>query len=239
MGGAGATACGATDLRDGQWHYLALTRDGSSGLLRAFVDGQADAQVAGAAGGIAYRDGRATSWPASDPFLVLGSEKHFGPAAFEGWMDELRISRSVRYLAPFTPPSVPFTVDADTVALYGFDEGSGTRLGDRSGAPGGPSDGMLPVGGAPAGPVRSADSPFGELLFADGFESAGMVATPGSAAGRARADDATGGTVAGSRPAQPATCAWRKARARSHSRLAVLSEQSNSSATSENSRPAK
>lgn len=172
VGGAGATACGATDLRDGAWHHVALTRSASTGQLRVFVDGQPDGQANGAVGDASYRDGRPTQWPVSDPFLVLGNEKHFGPEAFAGWLDELRISRVIRYAAAFSPPAAPFTPDAGTMALYSFDEGAGTSLGDRSGAPGGPSTGVLRVGGDPVGPVWSTDTPFAAVLFADGFEAA-------------------------------------------------------------------
>jgi hypothetical protein len=170
VGGAGATACGTTDLRDGQWRHVALTRSASTGALRVFVDGQLDGQASGAPGDASYRDGRATAWPASDPFLVLGNEKHFGPEAFAGWLDELRISRVIRYAAAFAPPTTPFAADADTAALYSFDEGAGSTLADRSGAAGGPSNGLLRTGGNPAGPQWSTDTPFASLLFADGFE---------------------------------------------------------------------
>lgn len=173
VGGAGATACGAGDLRDGHWHHVALTRSASSGQLRVFVDGQPDGQASGATGDASYRDGRPTQWPQSDPLLVLGNEKQFGPEAFAGWLDELRISRTIRYAAAFTPPTAPFATDADTMALHSFDEGTGTALGDRSGALGGPSNGLLRIGGNPVGPQWSSDSPFTAVLFADGFESPG------------------------------------------------------------------
>lgn len=170
VGGAGATACGSSDLRDGNWRHVALTRNAATGQLRVFVDGQPEGQASGAAGDASYRDGRATQWPQSDPFLVLGNEKHFGPEAFAGWLDELRISRTIRYAAAFAPPAAPFATDADTMALYSFDEGAGTALGDRSGAAGGPSDGVLRVGGSPAGPQWSSETPFAGPLFANGFE---------------------------------------------------------------------
>lgn len=171
VGAAGATACGGTDLRDDAWHHVALTRNASSGQLRIYVDGQLDGQAAGASGDVSYRDGRATAWPASDPLLVLGNEKHFGPAAFSGWMDELRISRTLRYASNFPRPDAAFSTDLDTVALYSFDEGQGQLLGDRSGAVGGPSPGALRVGGSPSGPQWSGATPFTTgPLFADGFE---------------------------------------------------------------------
>lgn len=166
-GANGATACGSTDLRDGLWHHVALVRDGDSGALGIFVDGKPDGQLIGVTGDVSYRDGRETIWP-FDPYLVLGNEKHFGPEGYSGWIDELRISRIVRYSGAFAVPSAPFVSDADTVGLYGFDEGSGTLLTDRSNASGGPSDGVLVVGGSPTGPQWSADTPFS--LYADGFE---------------------------------------------------------------------
>ena len=53
------------------------------------------------------------------------------------------------------------TPEADTVALYLFDEGSGTVLNDTSGYPGGPSQGQIRFGGNPPGPVWSTETPFG------------------------------------------------------------------------------
>jgi hypothetical protein len=51
---------------------------------------------------------------------------------FRGKFYELRISRGVRYAAPFTPPA-SFDADADTVLLYHFNEGAGNVLKDSSG----------------------------------------------------------------------------------------------------------
>jgi hypothetical protein len=50
----------------------------------------------------------------------------------EGYFDELRISNTARYSAPFAPAR-RFEPDANTVALYHCDEGSGTTLVDSSG----------------------------------------------------------------------------------------------------------
>jgi hypothetical protein len=41
-------------------------------------------------------------------------------------MDEVRISNNVRYIASFTPASVPFECDANTQALWHFNEITGT-----------------------------------------------------------------------------------------------------------------
>lgn len=49
-----------------------------------------------------------------------------------GTLDEVRISKSVRYTTEFTPPP-RVEPDKDTIALYHFDEGSGDVLKDSSG----------------------------------------------------------------------------------------------------------
>ena len=149
-GAEGNTICGARVVADGQWHHVAVTRS-VSGPLAIFVDGVLDGQGSGPAGPISYRDGRSTSYP-NDPYLVIGAEKHdAGPAypSFSGWVDEVRISDSVRYTADFERPTAPFQTDAETVALYHFDEGRGNTIGDASGAAGGPSEGVRNYGGDP------------------------------------------------------------------------------------------
>ena len=158
------TICSAAGVADGAWHHVALTRRSSDGEMRIFVDGQLQPAVgSGPSGNASYRDGRATAWPNSDPFLVFGAEKHdAGPAypSFSGWVDEVRLSTVLRYAADYTRPATPFTADANTAALYHFDEGAGNTLADTSGAAGGPSNGVRQFGGAPAGPVWSTDTPF-------------------------------------------------------------------------------
>jgi hypothetical protein len=99
----------------------------------------------------------------SDPYLVLGAEKHDAGAAypsFNGFFDELRISRVLRYSANYARPGAAFGADANTVGLYHFDEGQGNTARDSSGAVGGPTDGLLRYGGSPAGPLWSTVSPF-------------------------------------------------------------------------------
>lgn len=163
------TICGATDVLDGAWHHVAAQRRRSDGRLSLYVDGLLDAEADGPLGDVSYPDdgvpGDFCGGPCvgSDPFIVLGAEKHdAGPAypSFSGHLDELRLSSSLRYAGPFAPPAVPFTPDAATAALYHFDEGSGNAVGDSSGAAGGPSDGERRFGGSPAGPEWSSETPF-------------------------------------------------------------------------------
>jgi len=162
-GTAGQTIVGTTVVADLVWHHIAVTRNATSGQLRLFVDGVLDAEGSGPLGDLSYRDGRATAWPNSDPFLVLGAEKHDAGAAYpsyNGWLDELRVSTVVRYTNSFTPPATPFAPDADTAALYHFDEGAGEVIGDS--AFGGASPGVRRFGGAGTpGPAWSEETPFG------------------------------------------------------------------------------
>ncbi len=170
----GASVCGTTDVADGAWHHVAVTRRFSDGRMELFVDGVREDSVIGPDGDISYRDGRMANYP-WEPYLVIGAEKHDAGAEFpsyNGWVDELRLSTTLRYTSDFTPPRGPFAPDVDTAALYHFDEGMGDVVGDSSGAAGGPSDGERRVGGSPAGPVWSLDTPFTDtIIFADGFET--------------------------------------------------------------------
>lgn len=157
----GATACGARDVLDGGWHHVALTRQRASGELKIFVDGAQDVMVidSGASGDVNYNPAHAS--PATnDPFLVLGAEKHdlANSMSFTGLMDDLRLSIGLRYMGTFSRPTAAHPVDADTVALYRFDEASGTDIVDA--ANGNASPGVLVPAASGAASHRSTDVPF-------------------------------------------------------------------------------
>ncbi len=163
------TICSSSGVLDDNWHHIALQRRRSDGMIWLYVDGQLEAMADGPDGDISYPDdgipGNHCGGPCvnSDPFLVIGAEKHDAGAAYpsyRGLFDELRLSTSLRYSSSFTPSSNPFTTDDLTAALYHFDEGAGDTLFDVSGVVGGPSHGIRRYGGSPAGPIWSNDSPF-------------------------------------------------------------------------------
>jgi hypothetical protein len=165
-GSAGTTLCGSANVTDGQWHHIAVTRNRTTGQLRLFVNGQLDAQGNGPTGDVSYRNGR--SGALNDPFLVIGAEKHDAGSAYpsyRGWIDEVRLTTALRYTTNFTRPSTPFSADANTVALYHFDEGPAgacqSTVNDSAEVMGGPSPGTCRYGGsAPAGPIYTTDTPF-------------------------------------------------------------------------------
>ncbi|HWZ84754.1 MAG TPA: PQQ-dependent sugar dehydrogenase [Thermoanaerobaculia bacterium] len=167
------TLCGASNVLDSRWHHVAVERRRSDGWMWIFVDGVLEAQVDGPDGDVSYPDD-ATAVAPNDPFLVVGAEKFDAGAAYDGSLDELRLSSSLRYRGGFTRPHAPFVPDAQTAALYHFDEGTGGAVGDSSGASGGPSNGTLAVGGSPSGPEwKSEVAPLG------GLPSVMLTALPG------------------------------------------------------------
>jgi hypothetical protein len=160
-GSSGTTICSNTTLSANTWHHVAVTR-ATSGAMRIYINGQLSRQANGPSGNIAYRVGRSiTGNYVNEPYIVIGAEKHdYHPSnypSFSGWIDEVRLSNTLRYPANFTLLLAPFTPDANTVGLYHFDEGSGTTVLDSSGASGGPSHGTRKVGGNPLGPVYDSN----------------------------------------------------------------------------------
>ncbi|NJN98434.1 MAG: LamG domain-containing protein [Anaerolineales bacterium] len=107
------TLCGTSTVADGQWHHIAVQRRRTDGALWLFVDGQLEAEGTGPGGDISYPDdglpGDFCEGPCtnSDPFLVIGAEKHDAGAAypsFSGFIDEVRLSNNLRYNDSFTHP---------------------------------------------------------------------------------------------------------------------------------------
>jgi hypothetical protein len=169
--GSRATACTSLPgdgVLDGTWHHLALQRT-ATGQLQIWVDGTKQAQIAGPTGNLSYPDG-ASGARATDPYLVIGAEKHdVGPAypSYRGLVDEIRISDVARYAVDGPRPTTRFTTDATTVGLYHLDEtgtlapGATAPVGDASGHPNGPTPGTLRTTADGSLPQRGVDdAPF-------------------------------------------------------------------------------
>jgi hypothetical protein len=97
----------------GKLVHLAAVRDG--GALSLYVDGK--------------KVGSALFPKDQKPSADLGFTIAKG---FDGEIEQIRVSKSRRYDRAFVPAAV-LEADADTVALYRFDEGQGDKLTDSSG----------------------------------------------------------------------------------------------------------
>ncbi len=150
------TVISSTVVADDNWHHIAVTRSATAGTLQIFIDGTLDnSQITSVTGNISYRDERITIWP-NDPFIVLGAEKHDYDnsqyPSYRGYLDELRISNTVRYTSNYTPVN-RFSDDLNTVLLYHFDEGMGSLVRDSALQAGPVTDGQIQFGGSPQGPI--------------------------------------------------------------------------------------
>jgi hypothetical protein len=169
-----STLCSTSKVADGQWHHIAVQRRRLDGWMWLYVDGNLESQADGPDGDISYPDdgvptvredvycqGPDDSWGGvcqNDPYLVIGAEKHDAGAddgtrdypSYNGFIDEVRLSTVLRYSTNFSRPTAPFQSDADTAALWHFDEGTGELANDA--AFGGENVGLVKVGGPQQGP---------------------------------------------------------------------------------------
>ena len=180
-GGQKYTLCSTATVDDGAWHHIMIQRnrhDSSHGYfdgqLWLFVDGVLQGTIAGPRDDISYPDGASipstcgasgTQYCGDDPYLLIGASKYDTGLAFNGWIDDLRLSGWIRYLENFPPPLQPLAEDSLTVALLSFNEGSGDVIYDTGGYDGGTSNGWVRFGGSPAGPVWTTIVPYVEYQY--------------------------------------------------------------------------
>lgn len=104
------------NIADSNWHHLAVTKSGTS--YSFWLDGEGEAFSGESTVGITGA-------------AYFGQAYNFG-GRFSGVLDEIRISSVVRYTGSFTP-AYSHTPDADTVAYWKLNEGTGTTSADLSG----------------------------------------------------------------------------------------------------------
>lgn len=123
--GSPTTINSSTMVTDNTWHHIALVATGSTQQL--FLDGVLRGTLSGTINNIdmtyAFIGASKTiTWPG-----LSGSITYY-----TGLIDEVRISNTARYSSSFTPNRQPFTSDANTAALYHFDERDGQTIYDSS-----------------------------------------------------------------------------------------------------------
>ena len=108
----------ASTIATNSWQHIAISR--ASGVMRGFVNGsQGNANFP--TSGTDNRTLLQTTG-ASPPRVWIGNSPSTGETnKFIGYIDDVRITRSALYTAPFTAPTAPLTNTADTVLLLHFD----------------------------------------------------------------------------------------------------------------------
>lgn len=94
-------------LATNTWYHIAVTRD-SSNDVRMFLDGT---EI-----GTSYNDTSTFAQQDGNAFFGMNHQSpnnHF----FDGYIDEVRFSNTARYTSGFTPTTVPFTNDDNTLLL--------------------------------------------------------------------------------------------------------------------------
>ena len=118
---------GTVALPINSWNHVALVYQSATNTMSIYLNGTLNAS-----GSITLRpsDLGATdeNWFGQSQFHPLA----FSDPYFNGAIDEFRISNVARYTAAFTPYPVQFTSDANTRALYHFNETSGQTVLDAS-----------------------------------------------------------------------------------------------------------
>lgn len=123
QGGSWAWIDSGVEIPVNEWTHVALTYDGTNVSL--FVNGKLATQ--------------SDQWPGvvnnSLDTLKVGRRTRGTPGVhsiYIGLVDEVRISKIVRYTNDFAVPTTGFLPDADTVALYHFDAAAGDLVQDAS-----------------------------------------------------------------------------------------------------------
>lgn len=147
-GGSWNTIFSTTNIGDGEWHHLAITRNQTTGVVKIWVDGVEEASGTYDTTNWSFPAGHTVASGQDNEYLILGTEKHDVGFYYTGEIDEFRVSNEVVYTSTFVP-SRQLGVESGVVGLYRCDEGSGTTFYDETLN----TNGTLLVGGSPSGPT--------------------------------------------------------------------------------------
>lgn len=117
-----------TPLARNMWHHIAITITHATNTGRMYIDGQLVATNTN----MTIRPGSLSSADLDDRFR-FGRSNFLTDPYFNGFIDEIRFSTTVRYTGNFTPTRSAAIPDAQTAGLWSFDEGMGQVLLDHSG----------------------------------------------------------------------------------------------------------
>jgi hypothetical protein len=113
-----ALASSSTALALNRWTHVAGVFDPASSAIILYVDGKSVGQDVSTCSHV----------------YVSGASLQVGEIGLRGLISEVRMSSGVRYTAAFTP-ATKLAVDASTIALYHFADGSGSTARDSASNP--------------------------------------------------------------------------------------------------------
>jgi len=143
-----------------EWVHVAFTYDGAT--IKIYINGLVDASGS-RTGGITITG----EWAAIGRVGIQGGvETQYGARAFEGIIDEVRISNVAR--TTFDLTSAP-SLDGNTVALWHFDEGTGDVVDDVADTPHADDGTICGASWTGIGPTWTAGK-FGNALLFDGMD---------------------------------------------------------------------
>ena len=172
-GGSWNTIFTTSNIGDGEWHHIAVTRNQTTGVVKIWIDGVEEASGTYDTTNWSFPAGHTVGSGQDNEYLVLGTEKHDVGYYYTGELDEFRVSNEVKYTSTFTP-SRQLPVDDGVVGLYRCDEGSGTVFFDETLN----TNGELLVGGSPSGPTWISLEDSYNLFFAPTVEVGGIALLP-------------------------------------------------------------
>jgi hypothetical protein len=135
--GSSFDAVGTTALNNNTWYHVAFTYDGTN--IRIYLNGVLESTTARA-------------WNTQDSIFTLGKYTNWGPAYFDGLMDDVRVYN--RVLSAPELLNLKNGIEPSTTGLilnYQMNEGTGTTISDFSTS--------ANVGNLTAGQVFSSDIP--------------------------------------------------------------------------------
>ncbi len=110
----------ANSVKLGRWQHVAAVLDAAQDLMKVYIDGKEQAS------------GTPLGVPATNntPLWMGRNLDNNANGYLHGMLDEIRLSDTVRYPAPFVPAAAAFTPDEHTMALWHCDEMGGFVNGD-------------------------------------------------------------------------------------------------------------
>ncbi|MFZ9982903.1 MAG: LamG-like jellyroll fold domain-containing protein, partial [Cyclobacteriaceae bacterium] len=119
---SGAHGRGPSLTTTGVWYHVAMQYDGA--VFKLFINGVLKEEITKPVGIIGDN---------GDVVINRHTWDSGSSSRLTGKIDEVRISNMARYGGNFTPPVNAFGTDVNTLALYHFNEGSGSAIIDSSG----------------------------------------------------------------------------------------------------------